>query len=85
MDWDTILLGSTAIGAQIGGCALVVRELRRRDRKEMQRTIDERDTEIAQAHRDYIDCRQYAFSLATQLADHGLDVAPPPKPGQVAS
>jgi low affinity Fe/Cu permease len=85
VDAGTIIIGSTAISAQIGGCVLVIREFRRRDRKDMQRTIDDQVTEIGQAHRDYIECRRYAFDLATQLADHGIDVEPPPKPGQVAS
>jgi len=80
VEWGAIFLGIGAIVTAAGGCALVVREFRKRDRLEMQRLVDSSALALAQLQTDCMAVRLHAFKLAALLADHGIIAPPEPVP-----
>jgi hypothetical protein len=70
----------TAIGALVtgaGGCIILIREFRRRDRRALKRELDELGEDVMELRANLIVCRRYAFHLVERLADSGLDIPYP--------
>ena len=78
MDIATLLTGIGAILTAAGGCALVIREFRRRDRKALTEEVDALSVDVHELRSSVVICRRYAFLLAEKLADHGIDIPVPP-------
>ena len=79
MDWGAIFVGIGAIVTAAGGCMLVIAEFRRRDRREMQRLVDESHHALNALQAECMEVRVHAFKLAARLADFGVIM--PPEPG----
>jgi hypothetical protein len=78
VDLSTLLTGIGALLTGAGGCVLVIREFRRRDRQALKRELDELGLDVAELRTAIIICRRYAFLLVEKLADHGVDIPEPP-------
>jgi hypothetical protein len=78
VDWEVVLAGIGAILTAAGGCLLVIREFRRRDRLALKRELDELSIDVSELRSDMVICRRYAFLLGEILAEHGIDVPEPP-------
>ena len=74
MEWGALFVGIAAIVTAAGGCALVIREFRKRDRREMQRVLDESSFQLAKLQGECMEVRVRAFKLAGMLADMGVVV-----------
>jgi len=75
---EAVLLGIGAIISAAGGCALVIREFRRRDRRGMQRLLDDTSDELVVTHQRLVGYRRWGFNLSERLAAHGETAPPPP-------
>ena len=84
MDLAAILTGVAAILTAAGGCALVIREFRRRDRTDCQADIDQLSDDLHVVRSDFAEFRRWAFFLREQAIDAGLDVGEPPPPHPLA-
>jgi len=76
---QTLLTGIGALLTGAGGCVLVIREFRRRDRRALKRELDELGVDVAELRHATVICRRYAYLLAEKLADHGIDIPEPPE------
>jgi hypothetical protein len=79
VDWQTLLTGIGAILTGAGGCILVIREFRRRDRRALKQELDELSVDVSELRASVIICRRYAYLLAEKLTDHGIDIPEPPE------
>ena len=77
MDWQTIVTGVGAILTGAGGCVIIVREFRRRDRIALKRELDDLGEDVTDLRANLIICRRYAFHLVEKLADHGMEIPYP--------
>jgi len=84
VDIAAILTGIVAILTGAGGVLLVVREFRRRDRRECQRDIDELTQDLHLIREDFADFRRWAFTMHAKALDVGADVSNPPPPRPLA-
>ena len=84
MDLAAILTGVAAILTAAGGCALVIREFRRRDRTDCQQDIDQLSEDLHVVRSDFAAFRRWAFFLREQAIDAGLDISEPPPPHPLA-
>jgi len=82
MTLEAILAGIGAILTAAFGVALVVREFRRRDRKESRAEIEELNDEVHALRADFISYRQWAYELAVSLTSAGIAFPPAPPPVQ---
>jgi hypothetical protein len=73
VDVTTIFAGIGAILTAAGGCALVIREFRRRDHRSAVRTIADLNADITALRHDVITCRRYAYLLAEQMTELGIE------------
>lgn len=76
-----------AIGAVltgVGGIVLIVRELQRRERRAADRQIDTLSKQVQALREDSVEYHRWAFDLAEQMADKGLDVPKAPAPHDLA-
>jgi hypothetical protein len=78
VDWTAILTGIGAVLTAAGGCTLVIREFRRRDRLALKRELDDLSTDVSELRVDVVALRRYAFFLAQELAALGYE--PPQAP-----
>lgn len=58
---------------------LVIAEFRRRDRREMQRLVDESQRALTKLQAECMEVRVHAFKLAAKLADFGVVIPPEPE------
>ena len=79
MDWQTLATGLGAVLTGAGGCVIVIREVRRRDRRALKREVDALSTDVTSLRADLIACRRYAFTLAERLTRAGHVVEAPPE------
>lgn len=77
MDWTTILAGVGAVLSAAGGCIILIREFRRRDRVALKRELDELGDDVLDLRANLIVCRRYAFHLVEKLADNGIEIPYP--------
>ena len=84
MDLAAIFTGIAAILTAAGGVILVVREFRRRDRRDCQRDIDELTEDLHLLRQDYTDFRRWAFLMHQRAIDAGAEVENPPPPRPLA-
>jgi len=77
VDWGAVIAGIGAIVTAAGGCALVISEYRRRDRRALKAERDALSSDLAQLRNDLVICRRYSFVLAEELAGLGHDVPAP--------
>jgi hypothetical protein len=80
VDWQTVLTGIGAMLTAAGGCALVIREFRRRDRRALKREVDDLAFDVSELRADIVICRRYAYLLAERLAEHGIELPEQPPP-----
>jgi hypothetical protein len=73
VDATTIFAGIGAILTAAGGVALVIREFRRRDHRSAQRSINDLHADITALRHDVITCRRYAYLLAEQMSELGIE------------
>jgi len=85
VDLATILTGCAAIVTAAGGVILVIRELRRRDRRDCQRDLDELGMDLHLLREDFAEFRRWAFLMQQQAIDAGADVSNPPPPRPLAA
>lgn len=78
MDWETLIAGIGAILTAAGGCVLVIREFRRRDRVALKQELNDLSVDVTELRADMVICRRYAFLLGELLADNGIEVPEPP-------
>lgn len=78
MSWQTLFTGIGAILTAAGGCALVIREFRRRDRRALKREVDDLAMDVSELRAEIVMCRRYAYLLAERLAQHGIELPEPP-------
>ena len=77
MDLSTVAAWITGIGAILSagaGVAMIWREVKSRQHKEIKRL----DEEVADVRDDLVAWHRYSYELGTILADHGIDAPPPP-------
>jgi hypothetical protein len=84
VDVAAILTGLFAILTGTGGVILVVREFRRRDRRECQRDVDELVRDLHLLRGDFAEFRRWAFLMQERAVDAGADVSSPPEPRPLA-
>jgi hypothetical protein len=77
VDWSTIATSIGAILTGAGGCALVIREFRRRDRIALKREADALADDVLDLRANLIVCRRYAYHLVQHMADHGIEIPYP--------
>jgi len=65
------------------GVVLVIREFRRRDRRESLKEIEECNDEVHALRADFNSYRHWAYELSVSLATHGLPFPPAPPPVHV--
>ncbi|HKV67674.1 MAG TPA: hypothetical protein VJN72_06260 [Gaiellales bacterium] len=80
IDPAAIFSGLGAIVTAAGGVALVLRELRRRDRVALAEEIKELNLEVHELRASFQDFRRFAYQLRMQMVDAGLDPPDPPIP-----
>ena len=73
-----MIAGIGAILTAAGGCLLVIREFRRRDRIALKKELDDLSVDVAELRSDIVICRRYAYLLRERLADHGIEPPEPP-------
>lgn len=73
MSPEAIFTGIGAILTGATGVALLVHEFRRKDRREMQKAIDELEAELAVLQHDYLVLRKFLMQISQLLIDHGID------------
>ena len=78
MDAGALLAGIGAVIAAGAGVIILVRELRRRDRKQSLKEIADLEAALHSRQRTVLSLRQYAFQLGELLADRGVEPPPPP-------
>ena len=78
MDFGAFFAAIGAVVAAGAGVTIIVRELRRRDRRQSAKEIGELEEEIHRLRAAVIALRHYAFQLGELLADRGVDPPPPP-------
>ena len=78
MDAGAIFAGIGAVIAAAAGVVIIVREFRRRDRKQSLQEIAELEAALHHRQRTVLSLRQYAFQLGELLADRGVEPPPPP-------
>lgn len=74
----SIFTGIAAILTAAGGMAIVVKEFRRRERRAMQRQIDDMSQELNLLQHDYLELRKFLMQISQLLIEHGLE--PPETP-----
>lgn len=79
MDWQTLATGLGAVLTGAGGCIIVIREVRRRDRRALKREVDALSVDVTELRSDLIACRRYSFMLAERLTRLGHEVEAPPE------
>ena len=85
MTLEAILAGIGAIIAAALGVVLVVREFRRRDRRESFAEIAQLSAELHTLRADMMAYRQWGYDLAVKLTDMGIPVPPAPPPHEEPS
>jgi pheromone shutdown protein TraB len=78
MEGSTVAAWITGIGSILAagwGIALIVREIRSRQSKEIRRL----DQELQWTQEQLIANHRYAYDLRATLADHGIDTPAPPE------
>lgn len=78
MTWEAFFAAIGAIVSGAFGCALVIREFRRRDRSALSAERAELEADLSHVRKDLLNCRAYAFHLAAMLADRGVEVPSDP-------
>jgi len=84
VDLAAILTGLAAILTGTGGVILVIREFRRRDRRECQRDVDELVDDLHLLRQDFAEFRRWSFQMQERAIDAGADVSEPPLPHPLA-
>jgi pheromone shutdown protein TraB len=77
MELGTVAAWITGIGAILSagwGVALIIREIRSKQSKEIRRL----DAELQWTQEQLIANHRYAYDLRSALADHGIDAPAPP-------
>ena len=77
MNWQAFVAGLGAILTGAGGCVVLVREFRRRDRRALKRELDELGHDVQELRSNLVICRRYTFHLVEKLAAHGLGIPYP--------
>jgi hypothetical protein len=80
VDPVAIATGIAAILTATGGVILVIRELRRRERREYDKEIGELSDQLHLCRSDFTAFRLWAFQLRQSAADRGVDAGEPPQP-----
>ena len=80
MDPEQIFTGIGAVVTAAGGCTLILREMRRRDRVESQREIEELSRELHDLRNSFLEFRHFTFSLRSLMVDNGLNPPEAPQP-----
>jgi hypothetical protein len=80
-DW---LAGVGAVLAGIGGIFLVVRELNRRERRAADKQIDTLSKQVHILRADALAYHEWAYDLAEQMTDAGMEVPTAPIPHTLA-
>ena len=75
MDLAAWVTGIGAILSGLAGVALIVREIRSRQRREIRRL----DNELEDLHEELIDYQRYTFELRENLSELGLETPEPPR------
>lgn len=83
MNIDAVITAIGAIMAAVGGTVLVVREFRRRDRKESLAQIEQCQDETYTLRADMLNYRHWAYELSVSLAAAGIPFPPAPPPVHV--
>jgi hypothetical protein len=82
MEGTTLVAWITGIGAILSagaGVAMIWREVKSRQHKEIKRL----DSELESTHEQLVAYHRYAYDLRVTLSDHGIDapqLPPPPAP-----
>jgi len=74
------IAGIGAVLAAFAGVRLVIRETRRKERVDAQRTVSALEQSLNACHNDSINWRQYVFTIRARCADAGLFTPEPPEP-----
>lgn len=77
MTSEAILAGIGAVATGAGGTVVLVRELRRRDRRALMHTIDTISDQLALERADLLALSAYAYRLGRMVTDLG---GTPPEP-----
>lgn len=80
MTLDALLAAVAAIVSAALGVVLIVREFRRRDRRESMAEIAQLSEELHALRADMIAYRRWAYDLAVTLTGLGVTVPPAPAP-----
>lgn len=78
MELSTVAAWITGIGAVLSagaGVAMIWREVKSRQHKEIKRL----DEELEWAQEQIVANHRYAYELRMTLAEHGIDLPPPPE------
>jgi hypothetical protein len=79
METSTVVAWITGIGAILSagaGVAMIWREVKSRQHKEIKRL----DEEVADVRDEMVAWHRYSYDLQVILADHGIDAPPSPGP-----
>lgn len=82
MDATTILAGIGAILTAAGGIFILIHEFRRRERRQMQKQIDDMADELNSLQHDYLELRKFMLQISTLLVDNGILPPEIPTPKQ---
>lgn len=77
MNWQALVAGIGAILTGAGGCIILIREFRRRDRRALTRELDELGRDVQELRANLVVCRRYTFHLVEKLAEHGMGIPYP--------
>jgi hypothetical protein len=77
VNWQALVAGIGAILTGAGGCIILIREFRRRDRRALTRELDELGRDVMELRESLIVCRRYTFLLSEKLAEKGLGIPYP--------
>ena len=84
MDLPTLLTGLGATLLAFSGLMLIIRELRRQDRRDANEQINDLSTETYRLRDDVIAWERYSHQLRERLAQEGIEDLPvPPPPHQI--